>query len=452
MYSKNPTTGEQFAEHQELTAEALEQKLAKAEQAFLAWRTTSLEERSALLIRVAEILRRDARDIGLLATREMGKPIKQAIAEVEKSALVCEYYAKEASAILAKDVVETEAKESYVEFDPIGVILAIMPWNFPFWQVFRFIAPASVAGNVGVLKHASNVQLCAQKIEAVFLEAGFPEGIFQNLAIGSSRVDEVIRDERIVAVTLTGSEGAGSKVAETAGAMLKKSVLELGGSDAFIVLADADVETVAEQAVVARLQNAGQSCIAGKRFIVEESLLEAFTASVKAKFEAYRVGDPENEETQMGPVVNEGSIEELLDQIDRSVKAGAKILTGGVRLQGAGSFLTPTILVDVTPGIPSFDEELFGPVMSIIPAKNADHAVELANTSRFGLGASIWTKDTERAKLLASRIESGSVFINHIVKSDPRLPFGGIKKSGYGRELAGYGLKEFVNTKTVYLA
>ncbi len=452
MYSKNPTTGEQFAEHQELTAEALEQKLAKAEQAFLAWRTTSLEERSALLIRVAEILRRDARDIGLLATREMGKPIKQAIAEVEKSALVCEYYAKEASAILAKDVVETEAKESYVEFDPIGVILAVMPWNFPFWQVFRFIAPASVAGNVGVLKHASNVQLCAQKIEAVFLEAGFPEGIFQNLAIGSSRVDEVIRDERIVAVTLTGSEGAGSKVAETAGAMLKKSVLELGGSDAFIVLADADVETVAEQAVLARLQNAGQSCIAGKRFIVEESLLEAFTASVKAKFEAYRVGDPENEETQMGPVVNEGSIEELLDQIDRSVKAGAKILTGGVRLQGAGSFLAPTILVDVTPGIPSFDEELFGPVMSIIPAKNADHAVELANTSRFGLGASIWTKDTERAKLLASRIESGSVFINHIVKSDPRLPFGGIKKSGYGRELAGYGLKEFVNTKTVYLA
>ncbi len=451
MYSTNPATGEQFAQHEELTPVELETKLATANRAYETWRTTSLDERKEKLLKVATILRRDAREIGLLATREMGKPITQAIAEVEKSALVCEYYASNAESILAPEVISTDATESFVRFDPIGVILAVMPWNFPFWQVFRFIAPASMAGNTGVLKHASNVQLCANKIEAVFLEAGYPEGIFQNLSISSSLVERVICDDRIVAVTLTGSEGAGSKVAETAGRELKKTVLELGGSDAFIVLADADIEHTADQAVLARLQNAGQSCIAGKRFIVEQSVVEAFTTTVQSRFEAFRVGNPEDESTQMGPVVNEKSLEELLGQINRSISAGATLKAGGERLPGPGSFLAPTILVDVAPGIPSFDEELFGPVMSIIVARDAEHAIELANTSRYGLGASIWTKDTENAKRLAERIESGSVFINHIVKSDPRLPFGGIKKSGFGRELAGYGMKEFVNIKTVFI-
>ncbi len=451
MYSTNPATGERFAEHEELTPAELEAKLATADRAYKTWRATSLDERKAKLLAVADILRRDARAIGLLAVREMGKPITQAIAEVEKSALVCEYYANNAESILTPEVVATDATESFVRFDPIGVILAVMPWNFPFWQVFRFIAPASMAGNVGVLKHASNVQLCAQKIEEVFLEAGYPEGIFQNLGISSSAVENVIRDERIVAVTLTGSEGAGSKVAETAGRELKKTVLELGGSDAFIVLADADLEHTVDQAVLARLQNAGQSCIAGKRFIVAQEIADKFTSAVKTRFEAFRVGNPEEEATQMGPVVNEKCLEELLDQIQRSVSAGAKLLTGGERMPLPGSYLTPTILTDVTPGMPSFDEELFGPVMSIIVARDADHVVELANASRYGLGASIWTKDTANAKRLAERIESGSVFINNIVKSDPRLPFGGIKKSGYGRELAGYGMKEFVNIKTVFI-
>jgi succinate-semialdehyde dehydrogenase/glutarate-semialdehyde dehydrogenase len=451
LKSTNPANGEIIAEYDELSQEELDIKINVAQLAFEKWRNTSFSERRALMLKVAELVRERSEDLAQLATAEMGKPILQARAEVEKCAWACEFYAEEAEKMLSPEIIKTDASESFVRFDPLGIVLAVMPWNFPYWQVFRFIVPAAMAGNVGVLKHASNVQGCAFAMEKIFIDAGFPEGIFQNLAISSKMVESVINNEKIVAVALTGSEYAGSQVASQAGKKIKKSVLELGGSDPFIVLADADLSVTADIAVKARLQNCGQSCIAAKRFIVEEDIAEEFLAMLKERYGKLKIGNPVDASNDIGPVVNESSLNELLDQINRSVKAGAKIEFGGKRVGEIGFYLEPTILSGVKPGIPAFHEELFGPVMSFILAKDSNHAVELANDSVFGLGASIWTKDTEKAKEMASKIESGSVFINGMVKSDPRLPFGGIKTSGFGRELSHYGIKEFVNIKTVWV-
>lgn len=451
IQSQNPATGEVVKTIDELSDAEIARKLEIAQSTFETWRKTSFPERAEKLKKAAEILRTDAREYGELATIEMGKPIKQAIAEVEKCALVCDYYAKNAEKILEHEIVATDASESYVQFDPLGIVLAVMPWNFPYWQVFRFIAPACMAGNVGLLKHASNVPQCASAIEEIFLRAGFPEGVFQNLLIGSSKVEGLIRDPRVKAVTLTGSEYAGRKVAATAADEIKKSVLELGGSDPFIVLADADIEAAASGAVMARLQNNGQSCIAAKRFIVVEEVYEKFCELYKAKFEALKIGNPMEEDTDVGPMVNESSREEIERQVTESIAKGARILTGGARIDGSGYFYKPTILVDVKPGMPAYSEEFFGPVASVIKVKDADSAIHVANDTIFGLGASIWTRDTEKAKQLATKIESGCVFINSMVKSDPRLPFGGAKRSGFGRELSHYGMKEFVNIKTVWV-
>jgi len=451
MKSINPATEETLVEYLELTDEQVEQKLALAQSTFLSWRNTSFSERKEKMLKLAQILKDKKREIGEVATREMGKPITSAIAEVEKCALACEYYAENAENILKEENIKSDASESYVRFDPIGIVLAVMPWNFPYWQVFRFIVPAAMAGNVGVLKHASNVQGCGQMMERLFLEAGFPEGIFQNLSIGSSKVEAIIRDPRIKAVTLTGSEYAGKKVAEAAGSEVKKTVLELGGSDPFIVLEDADLDLVASTAPNARLQNCGQSCIAAKRFIVHKNIAEEFIARFKAGFESFVVGDPMDEKTQMGPLVNLQSLEEIERQVKESVEKGAEIVTGGKRIGEKGFFYAPTILKNVKKGMPAYDEEMFGPVAAVIVVESEEEAIRVANDTPFGLGGSLWTRNTEKAKILASQIDSGSVFINGIVKSIPSLPFGGTKVSGYGRELSHYGIKEFVNIKTVWI-
>lgn len=451
IQSQNPATGEIIKTFKELSEDELKIKLEIAEATFEHWRENDYASRAAKLLKAAEMLKNNARGYAELATLEMGKPIKQAIAEVEKCAWVCEYYAKEAENMLKPEQIKTEGSKSYVRFDPLGIVLAVMPWNFPFWQVFRFIAPASMAGNVGLLKHASNVPQCAAAIEDVFTKAGFPEGVFQNLYINSSKVESVIRDPRVKAVTLTGSEWAGRKVAEIAGDEIKHSVLELGGSDPFIVLADANVEEACSAAVNARLQNNGQSCIAAKRFIVVENIAEKFIDLYIKKFESLSVGDPMNENTDLGPLVNEQSLKEIQKQVNDSVSKGARILYGGKRIERSGYFFETTILGDVIQGMPAYEEEIFGPVASIIEVKDTEEALRVANDSRFGLGASLWTSDMNLAEQLAARLQAGAVFINSMVKSDPRLPFGGTKKSGYGRELSHYGIKEFVNIKTVWM-
>ena len=451
MQSINPTTEEIIAEYPELNEEQIEQKLALAQRTFVAWKQTSFSERKEKMLKLAQILKDKKREIGEIATKEMGKPITAAIAEVEKCALACEYYAENAETILQEEVIKSDASESYVRFDPIGIVLAVMPWNFPYWQAFRFIVPAAMAGNVGVLKHASNVQGCGQMMEKVFLDAGFPEGIFQNLSIGSAKVEALIRDPRIKAVTLTGSEYAGKKVAEAAGSEVKKTVLELGGSDPFIVLEDADMELVASMAPNGRLQNCGQSCIAAKRFIVHKNIAEEFIANFKNACENYVVGDPMDEKTQMGPLVNEQSLKEIDRQVQESIAKGAQLVTGGKRIGEKGFFYAPTILGNVKPGMPAHDEEIFGPVASVIIVESEEEAIRVANDTPFGLGSSIWTRDVAKAKQLAPQIDAGNVFINGIVKSVPSLPFGGTKVSGYGRELSYYGIKEFVNIKTVWI-
>lgn len=429
----------------------LQEKLEIAAEAARSWRNSSFAERAALLRRVGELCRERAPELGRIASKEMGKPITQAIAEVEKCALACEYYAERGESFLAPKVIASDASESYVTYEPLGVILAVMPWNFPFWQVMRFAAPVVIAGNVGVLKHASNVPRCAEAFEQLFTDAGAPKGVFQNLAIGSSMVAEVIKHPSVQGVALTGSEYAGSKVAELAGSLIKRSVLELGGSDPFIVLADADIEYTAAMAAKGRLQNNGQSCIAAKRFIVVEEVYEAFLEAFKKEFATAVIGDPLDPATTIGPIVDEKALQELLTQIEKSVAAGAHTEIGGGKIDRPGNFLAPTILTNVAPGQPAYEEELFGPVASVIRAKDTEDAIRLANDNRFGLGATIWTADLELAKRLAPRINSGSVFINGIVKSDPRLPFGGTGVSGYGRELSEEGLKEFVNVKTVWI-
>ncbi len=451
MRSINPATEEIIAEYHELSSDQVEAKLALADSAFRDWKQTSFSERKEKMLALSELLKEKKREMGEIATREMGKPITQAMAEVEKCATVCEYYAQNAQKMLEREVIATEATESFVQFDPIGIVLAVMPWNFPYWQVMRFIAPAAMAGNVGILKHASNVQGCAQALEGIFLEAGFPRGIFQNLSIGSSKVEALLRDPRIKAATLTGSEYAGRKVAEVAGDEVKHTVLELGGSDPFIVFEDADLDLVEKMASLGRLQNCGQSCIAAKRFIVVEQVADEFLRRFKNAFENYIVGDPMNETTLMGPMVNLDALQEIDRQVQDSVALGAQLITGGKRLGEKGFFYAPTILSGVKKGMRAYHEEMFGPVASVIVVKDEMEALAVANDTVFGLGSSIWTRDTERAKMLASQINAGNVFINGIVKSDPRLPFGGSGRSGYGRELSHYGIKEFVNIKTVWV-
>lgn len=453
MKSINPATLEVILETTELSDAELEAKLFAAHKAYLVWRTTTFAERALLMKKAAAHLRGKKDTYAAIMTAEVGKTLAAASAEVEKCALVCEYYANNAEKFLTPEIVVSDAAESFVRFDPLGVVLAVMPWNFPLWQVFRFAAPALMAGNTGVLKHASNVQGSARSIEEVFRAAGFPEGVFLNLAIGASKVERVIQDARVVAVTLTGSEYAGSQVAMQAGKEIKKTVLELGGSDPFIVLADADVDQAAKVALVARLQaNVGQSCISAKRFIVAEEIVEEFTKKLKTLIEALKVGDPTDSSTDVGPMVNEQVRTDVEKQVQASLEMGAMLITGGTRLDRTGYFYTPALLVNVTSAMPVFSEEVFGPVLPVVAFSSIDGAIALANRSPYGLGASIFTKDIELAKQLAAQIESGAVFINSHVKSDPRLPFGGIKKSGYGRELSSYGIREFVNVKTVFIA
>jgi len=451
MKSINPATGKLIAEYKEHTMFEVEKILQNVDAAQLHWKKSSFSLRSALMKNAARLLRQKKTEYARLITGEMGKVIREAEAEVEKSAWVCDFYAEKAGEFLADEITDTDAGLSFVAFEPLGTVLAVMPWNFPFWQVFRFAAPALMAGNAGVLKHASNVPGCALAIESVFRDAGFPENIFRTLMIPGSSVEKVIEHDVIKAVTLTGSEAAGSKVAEAAGRNLKKTVLELGGSDPFIVLADADLELCASTAVTARMINSGQSCIAAKRFIVVKEVADQFTELVKQKMAALKTGDPTDPATDSGPLARPDLVEDLKNQIDRSVKMGAKVELGGNKISGEGFYFEPTILTCVTEQMLVFNEETFGPVMAIIIVENEQEAIRAANNSKFGLGGCVWTKDYEKGIAFARQIESGAVFVNGMVKSDPRLPFGGIKKSGYGRELSDYGIKEFVNIKTVWV-
>ncbi len=445
----NPATGKVLKTYTLLSESEITTKIENSQTAFQDWKKTSFAERSELFRKLSLLLKEKEQELATLMTQEMGKPISQAKAEVEKCAWLCDFYAEKAKEFLSPIAKKSDGSEAYVRYDPLGVILAVMPWNFPFWQVFRFAVPSLMAGNVGILKHSSNSFGCGEAMESLFLEVGFPKNVFQNLVISGKQVKQVLENEYIKAATLTGSEGAGSSVAEIAGKNIKKTVLELGGSDPFIVLKDADIKMAAKTAVKARTQNSGQSCIAAKRFIIVKEVYEEFVEEFKNEMATLKMGDPMDEKTDVGCQAREDLAKELEEQVQKSVEKGAKIILGGKR---NGAFYEPTILVNVEEGMPAFDDELFGPIASVIKAENESHAIELANNSEFGLGSSLWTSDMEKAQELASKIESGSVFINGMVKSDPRLPFGGIKKSGYGRELSSNGIHEFVNIKTVWIA
>jgi succinate-semialdehyde dehydrogenase/glutarate-semialdehyde dehydrogenase len=451
MRSINPATEEVIADYPDDSAEQVEAKIRRADVAFREWHTTSLQHRGELFRKAAAVLRAQSAELSRLMALEMGKPIVGGEQEVEKCAVCCEHFADHAGKYLATQDVASDASRSYVRFDPLGAILAIMPWNFPLWQVFRFACPSLMAGNVGLLKHAENVPGCALAIEKIFTAAGFPPGVFTTLLIDRKLAEAVIKHPVIKAVTLTGSERAGMAVAAQAGSVLKKTVLELGGSDPFIVLADADVGAVAKKAAEARCINSGQSCIAAKRFIVESPLYDQFVEEMSAAMWDLRVGDPLDRATQIGPQAREDLRDNLHRQVQASIQAGARLVEGGEIPGGRGFFYPPTVLADVHPGMAAFDEETFGPVAAVIRADDADHAVCLANQSKYGLGASIWTADAAKAARLVPSIESGCVFVNGMVKSDPRLSFGGIKSSGYGRELAAFGIHEFVNIKTVWV-
>ena len=447
--SINPATGKPIRTYEQMTPEAAATMVVQAHSAWQNWRAVPFSQRAPLMKKAASLLRQRKSELSTLMADEMGKPLTQGVAEVEKCAWVCEYYADFAESHLTPDVIKTDNTKSYVAFEPLGVVLAIMPWNFPLWQVYRFAAPALMAGNAGVLKHASNVPGCALSIEQVFKDAGFPAGLFRTLLIGSHEVKDVIEHPLVRAVTLTGSTPAGKAVASQAGAVLKKTVLELGGSDAYIVLADAELESTVTSCVNSRLINGGQSCIAAKRFIVVEPVLDAFTRRFVDLMKSKRVGDPLADGTDVGPQARHDLRDALHRQVLASIEGGAKLLLGGEIPQSDGAYYPPTVLTNVKPGMPAYEEELFGPVASIIAARDEDDAVRIANDSVFGLGGAVFTKDLARGERVARRLEAGSTFVNSLVASDPRLPFGGIKESGYGRELGPYGIKEFVNIKTI---
>lgn len=447
----NPASGETLETFEALSPEQLEAKLQLAHDTFRTYRRTPLEERARMLSRAADILEGRKDEWGRIMTLEMGKPLKAATEEAAKCAWACRYYAENGGAFLADKLVETNASRSFIRYQPIGPVLAVMPWNFPFWQVFRFAAPALMAGNVGLLKHASNVPQSALAIEQILREAGFPEGAFQTLLIGSDLVRQVLEDKRVVAATLTGSEPAGSSVGSTAGERIKKTVLELGGSDPFVVMPSADLEAAASTAVKARIINNGQSCIAAKRFIVAESIADEFERRFVEGMEALRVGDPMEQNTDIGPLAMQATLDDVNSQVQRSVAAGARLLTGGKRLERPGYFYAPTALADIPESAPAFREEVFGPVALLFRVPDLDAAIALANDSDFGLGASAWTNDPAERERLVDELEAGMVFINGMVVSDPRLPFGGVKHSGYGRELSEHGIYEFMNIKTVWI-
>ncbi len=449
----NPATGETIKTYRENTPAEIRDITKGADEAFHSWRRTGFAERSALMKKAARVLRDNREEYAILATREMGKPITESRAEVEKCAWVCDYYAAHAEAFLQPEVVETDASKSYVTFQPLGVVLAVMPWNFPFWQLFRFAAPALMAGNTNVLKHSSNVPGCALAIEDVFHRAGFPAGVFRTLLVESSRVAELIEHPLVRAVTLTGSVPAGKAVAARAGAMVKKTVLELGGSDPYVILEDADLEATVTTCVTSRLINSGQTCIAAKRFVVVEPLRERFEALFVEQMRARKMGDPLEEDTIVGPQARYDLRDELHRQVKGSIEQGARCLLGGRIPDSQGAYYPPTVLTGVTKGMPAYEEELFGPVAAIIPVQDEQEAIRVANDTIFGLGAAVFTRDVEKGeRIAATELEAGCCFVNAFVKSDPRLPFGGIKESGYGRELSSYGIREFVNIKTVYVA
>ena len=447
----NPVTGEVLRVFEPLSDAQLDEKIALAAATFAEYRHTSFAERRRMMLRAAEILEGHKEKFGRLMTTEMGKTLRSAIDEAVKCASGCRYYAENAERFLADEIVETPARRSFIRYQPLGPVLAVMPWNFPFWQVFRFIAPGLMAGNVGLLKHASNVPQCALAIEEILLTAGFPKGVFQTLLIGSQKVDRILNDRRIVAATLTGSEKAGIEVGMGAAKRIKKVVLELGGSDPFIVMPSANLDEAATTAVKARMVNNGQSCIAAKRFIVAESVADEFERKFVSKMEGLKLGDPMDENTDLGPLATKDGVAELDSDVRKTVAAGARALTGGKPVDRPGNFYAPTVLVDIPRNSPAYGEELFGPVASLFRVKGIDDAIKLANDTRFGLGASAWTNDAIERERFIDELDAGMVFINKMVASDPRLPFGGIKQSGHGRELGPYGIREFANAKTVWV-
>jgi succinate-semialdehyde dehydrogenase / glutarate-semialdehyde dehydrogenase len=447
----NPATGQTIKTFDALTDAEVDQKIQIATEAFRSFRKLSFADRAKMMNRVADLLESEKEELARLMTLEMGKTFRSAVDEAVKCAWVCRYYAEHAESFLADETVETPASRSFIRYQPMGVVLVIMPWNYPFWQVFRFIAPGLMAGNVGLLKHASNVPQCALRIEKILLKAGVPDGVFQTLLIGSDKVDRILADPRVAAATLTGSEGAGVKVGAGAAQRIKKVVLELGGSDPFIVMPSANLEEAVKTGIKARTLNNGQSCIAAKRFIVADEIADKFQREFVAQMEKLKLGDPFDEKTDVGPLANAEAVTSLQADVTASVKAGAKVLTGGKPADMPGSFYLPTVLTDIPKDSPAYKEELFGPVASIFRVKNVDEAIRVANDSRFGLGASAWSNDKAEQDRFINEIEAGMVFINQMVFSDPRVPFGGVKRSGVGRELSTYGIREFTNVKTVWV-
>ncbi|MGB9434291.1 MAG: NAD-dependent succinate-semialdehyde dehydrogenase [Candidatus Acidiferrum sp.] len=447
----NPATGEFIKQFDALTDAQVDERIHRAAKTFQSFRKTSFADRSRWMTKAAEILEAEKGALGRLMTLEMGKTLGSAIAEAEKCAGACRYYAEHSSKFIADEVIATSASKSFIRYQPLGIVLAVMPWNFPFWQVFRFIAPGLMAGNVGLLKHASNVPQCALKIEDILLRAGFPGGVFQTLLIGAAQVDRILNDPRVAAATLTGSEQAGIQVGISAARRIKKVVLELGGSDPFIVMPSANLEEAAATAVKARVLNNGQSCIAAKRFIVHEQIADAFEKEFVRRMQSLRLGDPFDADTDVGPLATPDAVKDIDSDVQKTIQAGAKLLTGGKPLAGPGNFYPPTVLTDIPKDSPAYREEFFGPVASIFRVKDVDGALAIANDSRFGLGASAWTNDPAECDRFINDLEAGMVFINQMVASDSRLPFGGVKASGHGRELGPYGIREFTNTKTVWI-
>lgn len=447
----NPATGEVVQRFDALTDAQVDERIAAAAAAFRSYRHTPLADRARWMAAAAQILETEKEELGRIMTLEMGKTLASAVAEAAKCATACQYYADNAAKFIADEVIPTGAAQSYIHYQPLGIVLAVMPWNFPFWQVFRFIAPGLMAGNVGLLKHASNVPQCALKIEDIVLRAGFPKGVFQTLLIGASQVDRILDDPRVAAATLTGSEQAGIQVGISAAKRIKKVVLELGGSDPFIVMPSADLADACATAVKARVMNNGQSCIAAKRFIVHEKIAAAFEREFVSRMQSLKLGDPFDASTEVGPLATPDAVKDLDADVKKTINAGAKLLTGGKPLGGPGNFYEPTVLTNIPTESPAYREEFFGPVASVFPVQSIDEAIAIANDSRFGLGASAWTNDpAERARFI-DELEAGMVFINQMVASDPRVPFGGVKASGHGRELGPYGIREFVNAKTVWI-